>query len=377
MHFDVHLPVRVSFGEGVTGRIRELCSDKRVMIVTTGLKRSQVLDRILKDVGSPSELIVYRELEPNPSCDSIDRGARIARESRVDVIIALGGGSALDAAKGVACLRDEAKEVWQNSGGIRDYLFREKTFLRRSTLLIAIPTTSGTGSEVTNVGVFSDHERHMKQSMVSPFFWSDYAFIDPSFTLTVPEKQTAATGLDAFIHALESFWATTATPISSVTALEALRLIIENLETAYRKPDEMEARTNLSLGSLLAGIAFSQTRTTVLHAVSYPLTSWFNLEHGFACSVMVIPILKANIPFLGDRIHRLLTYLNNRSVEEFIRRIESLMISIKAPTSLKEIGVKEEDCEKIAEYAVNSPLTKLNPNPLTKESLLAILKEET
>jgi alcohol dehydrogenase len=377
MHFDFHLPVRVAFGEGVTGRIQELCSDKRVMIVTTGLKKSQVLDRILKDVGSPSELIVYRELEPNPSCDSIDRGARIARENRVDVIIALGGGSALDAAKGIVCLRDEPKEVWQNSGGIRDYLFREKTFSRRNTLLIAIPTTSGTGSEVTNVGVFSDPERHIKQSMVSPFFWSDYAFIDPLFTLTVPEKHTAATGLDAFVHALESFWATTATPISSLTALEALRLIIENLETAYRKPDEIEARTNLSLGSLLAGIAFSQTRTTVLHALSYPLTSRFNLEHGFACSVTVIPILKANIPFLGDRIHQLLTYLNKRSIDEFIRRIESLMISIKAPTSLREIGVKEEDCENIAEYAVHSPLTKLNPNPLTKESLLAILKEET
>ena len=373
--FQFFLPTNVSFGVGVTRSIGELCAHKRVMVVTTGLKRSGILNRIIREAGTPADLLVFDEIEPNPTCESVDRGGYLARINEIEVVIALGGGSALDAAKAVACLRDEREEIVAASAGIRSYLLGERAFSRRSTQLIAIPTTSGTGSEVTNVAVFSDPVNHYKKSMVSPWFWNDYAFVDPELTVTVPEKHTAATGLDALVHAIESFWAVSSTPFSEPIALEAVKLIMDHLLRAYHNPEDIGARTKVSLGSMMAGIAFSQTRTTILHALSYPLTVDFHLEHGFACSVLLKPMLQTNAPLIPKKVARLLDYLEAPSLERLLQRIEELMVSVDAPVRLKALGVQEKDLEGIADQALRSPLTKLNPKAFTLEELIAWLKE--
>jgi len=156
------LPTKTFFGVGVTQGIGELCAQKRVMVVTTGLRRTGILNRIIREAGTPADLIVFDEIEPNPTCESVDKGGFLARVNEIEVIIALGGGSALDAAKGIACLRDEREELLDASSGIRSYLSGERAFTRRHTQLIAIPTTSGTGSEVTNVAVFSDPANRLR-----------------------------------------------------------------------------------------------------------------------------------------------------------------------------------------------------------------------
>jgi len=375
MPFQFFLPTKVTFGVGVTQNIGELCANKRVMVATTGLKRSGILNKVIREVGTPADLIVFDEIEPNPTCESVDRGGYLARINEIEVVIALGGGSALDAAKGIVCLRDEREEVLSASSGIRAYLSGERAFTQRRTQLIAIPTTSGTGSEVTNVAVFSDPHRHDKKSMVSPWYWNDYAFVDPELTVTVPEKHTAATGLDALVHAIESFWAVSATPFSEPVALEAIKLVLDNLWQAFRTPEDIGARTKMSLGSLMAGIAFSQTRTTILHALSYPLTVDFHLEHGFACSVLLKPMLRTNAPMIPEKLDRLLNYLDAPTLEHLLRRIEELMASVNAPTRLRALGVQDKDLEGIAEQTMRSPLTKLNPKPFTKEELIDWLKE--
>jgi len=369
------LPTKTFFGVGVTQGIGELCAQKRVMVVTTGLRRTGILNRIIREAGTPADLIVFDEIEPNPTCESVDKGGFLARVNEIEVIIALGGGSALDAAKGIACLRDEREELLDASSGIRSYLSGERAFTRRHTQLIAIPTTSGTGSEVTNVAVFSDPANRLKKSIVSPWFWNDYAYVDPELTLTVPDKHTAATGLDALVHAVESYWALSSTPFSEPIALEAIKLILDNLTQGYRNPEDRVARTNLSLGSLMAGIAFSQTRTTILHALSYPLTVDYHLEHGFACSVLLKPMLQTNAPLIPEKMARLLDYLGSPSLDALLERIEGLMQSINAPTRLSTVGVQEEELESIADQTMRSPITKLNPKSFTREELVDWLKE--
>ncbi|HQA95459.1 MAG TPA: iron-containing alcohol dehydrogenase, partial [Thermotogota bacterium] len=201
------------------------------------------------------------------------------------------------------------------------------------------------------------------------------AYVDPELTLTVPDKHTAATGLDALVHAVESYWALSSTPFSEPIALEAIKLILDNLTQGYRNPEDRVARTNLSLGSLMAGIAFSQTRTTILHALSYPLTVDYHLEHGFACSVLLKPMLQTNAPLIPEKMARLLDYLGSPSLDALLERIEGLMQSINAPTRLSTVGVQEEELESIADQTMRSPITKLNPKSFTREELVDWLKE--
>lgn len=340
------------------------------MIVTdSGLKDIGMVDRFRKEVFPHLDPYIFAEVEPNPSCDTVDKAAAIARARNIEVIIGFGGGSAMDAAKGIACLID-------TEGSIREFLNAQKVFSSRKCLLIAVPTTSGTGSEVTNVGVFSDPQNHIKKSMVSPFFWNDHAFVDPTLTFTLPRLQTASTGLDALIHALESYWATSSIPLSETIALEAMRLIFENLQIAYEEPANRAARVNMSLASVSAGVAFSQTRTTILHALSYPITNDFHLPHGFACSMLTVPILKANFSTIREKVERLLYYLKINTFDSLIQKIESLMVSLQAPRKLGQIGVQEAHLQGIAEKTLLSPLSRLNPVAFTQSQLVDLLRKE-
>jgi len=334
---------------------------------------------VLKDIGIVDELkrtsfegfdpFVFAEVEPNPSCDTVDRGAYFAKRENVEVVVGLGGGSSMDSAKAIACLKD-------TDGKIIEYLNGEKLFLSRSCQLIAIPTTSGTGSEVTNVGVYSDKSIHVKKSMVSSFFWNDIAYVDPELTYSVPKRTTASTGLDAFVHALESYWAVTSNPVSDSMAMRSIKLIIDNLYNAFSEPENKCSRKNMSLASLLAGMAFSQTRTTILHAMSYPFTNDFGLDHGFACSLLLIPILEEFYPHSREKLDALVNFLGLKDFEELKRQIFELMNSIDAPMGLNKIGAVKGNITDIALKTNASPLSRLGPKTFSNEELEEFLMKQ-
>ena len=369
MDFKFLVPVEIHFGKDKIEQLNELIKGEKVLMVSDPtLKKIGIVDKIKDVLDDRFEIYDFCEVEPNPSCETVDRGAAIAREKDVDAIIGIGGGSSLDSAKAIACLKT-------SGGRLIEFLNNKKQFAERRPLLISIPTTSGTGSEVTNVGVYTDKENGRKKPLVTDHYWSDYAIIDPALTLTLPPRPTATTGLDAFTHAIEAYWADTTQPMSQLLSLEAMKLIVGNLERAILKQNDEEARENLMLASLMAGISFAQTRTTVLHALSFPLTNRYGLEHGFACAIAMPEVIRANYENSSDEMDRLLNYLSFEDVDSFADYMHEMMGNIDAPTKLSEIGIKEKDLDEIAEITLSAPIAELNPKKFNKEELKSLLKK--
>ncbi len=366
MDMNFFLPVKVMFGNGRIGELGSLISGDRIMIISDhALIELGFVSEVKEKIGR-TDVIEFCEVEPNPSCETVDKAAKLARDYSVDTIVAVGGGSVMDTAKAVACLVS-------NNGLIKDYLDGSKTFTSRKVRMICVPTTSGTGSEVTNVGVYTDKSSGVKKPLVSEFFWSDFALVDPRLTFSLPKSVTASTGLDALAHAVESYWAKSSQPVSEALAIRAVNLIMKYLQRAYTDGDE-ESREGLSMASLLAGMAFSQTRTTILHAISFPLTNIYGLPHGFACSLAMPEVLKLNYKVIGNKLDILIRYLGLKNIDELSNEVEALMSAIGAPRKLSEIGIREEDIDGLVESSLSSPIAKLNPAKIGREELREIFE---
>jgi len=371
MNFDISLPVKkIIFGPGRLKELKEIPENdekNNVLIVSDPvLKKLGFVSKLEKYING--EILEFCEVEPNPSCETIDRAAEIARKNDVKIVIGFGGGSSIDAAKAIACLTT-------NEGTMLEYLEKEKTFGKREVTLIAMPTTSGTGSEVTSVGVYTDKVNKNKKALMTSEYWVDYAIVDPQLTVSLPKRATAATSLDAFIHAIESYWSKNSQPFSEALSMKAMKLILSNIEKAYFEPNDLNAREELSLASMLAGMAFSQSRTTVLHAMSFPLTNIYGIEHGFACSLALPEVLRENYPYNKERFENLLKYLDFSNIEEFALKLEEIYRNIDAPLKLSEIGVKEEEIKNIAEITLDFSFYKFNPKEYDLNELIELLKK--
>ena len=369
MDYRFFLPVEIFFGKNKINQLNTLDIKSPILIVSDPiLKKIGLVDQIKQVFKKEKSFYEFYEVEPNPSCSTVNKGTHDAKEKKIKTVIGVGGGSAIDTAKAISCLID-------SNDSLQEYLFNGKKIVGRTTQLIAIPTTSGTGSEVTNVGVYTDHERGQKKPLVTDYFWPDQAILDPMITLSMPQRVTASTSLDAFTHAIEAYWADSSQPMSKLLSMEAMRLIIANLEKTYASPHDYEGREQLLYASLLAGISFAQTRTTILHALSFPLTNDYGLEHGFACALALPQIIKENYDSFKQNMDLLIRHLNFETVEQFSDRIQCIMGEVKAPTTLSEIGVKKEDLERIAQITLSAPISQLNPKKYHQEELLNLLNK--
>jgi len=369
MNFRFFLPVEIFFGKDKIKELSDRIKKTPVLIVSDPvLKEIGLVDKLKEAIRMPSDIYDFCQVEPNPSCSTVNNGTQYAKKINAKTIIGLGGGSAIDTAKAISCLI-------HTNDSLQDHLFEGKAFNKRTTGLIAIPTTSGTGSEVTNVGVYTDQERGQKKPLVTDYFWPDQAFLDPKLTFTMPAKVTASTSLDAFTHAIEAYWADSSQPLSKLMSMEAMKLIIENLETAIIEPKNYQVRERLLYASLLAGISFAQTRTTILHALSFPLTNEYSLEHGFACALALPVLIVENYNHFKDPMDSLINYLDFESVEQFSQRIHQIMVTVQAPTKLSELGVKKADIENLAYTTLAAPIAKLNPKKYTQNELIKLLNK--
>jgi len=369
MDFRFFVPVEIFFGKDKISELSELITSSPVLIVSDPtLKKIGLVDQIKEATGGQTEMFEFCEVEPNPSCATVNKGTEYAKKIGAKTVIGFGGGSAIDSAKAISCLLD-------SDSRLQDYLFNGKQIEKRNTKLIAIPTTSGTGSEVTNVGVYTDKDKGQKKPLVSEYFWPDIAFLDPMMTISMPARVTASTSLDAFTHAIEAYWADSTQPISRLLSMESMKLIIQNLETAVNDPKDYKARENLLFASLLAGISFAQTRTTILHALSFPLTNNYGLEHGFACALALPQLITANYGSLRGPMNALVTYLNFDSVEMLAQKMKEMMKNVNAPTTLSEIGIKQDDLNQIAETTLNTPIARLNPKKFNKDELIKMFNQ--
>lgn len=287
---EFHMPTEVSFGEGVSRQAGQRAHGlgAHALLVTGGssAKTSGALDRILPSLDEAGVTYeIFDRVEPNPTCDTLEEGGKSARACGAELVIGIGGGSPLDAAKGVAVLAT-------NGGPARRYFGEPPP--SEPLPLIAVPTTAGTGSEVTPYAVIVDGAD--KKTIRTPGIFPRFALVDPELTYSMPPHVTADTGMDALSHALEGILCARRNPAASHIGMEAVRLTLRHLRQACDCPEDTEARSGMCAAALLAGIVIAQTGTELIHAMGYRLTIDFGASHGRANAMLIPPVLRLYAP---------------------------------------------------------------------------------
>lgn len=327
-------------------------SMERVLLVTDSMLRvnkvTMPLESELKNKGI--ECFIYDKVQPNPTVNNVENALRIYKKNSCECIIAFGGGSSIDCAKAVgARVAYPNKSLGQLKGILR--------ILKKIPLLIAIPTTAGTGSEVTLTSVITDSEKKHKYTMNSFPLIPRYAVLDPRVTYSLPKHLTSTTGLDALTHAVEAYIGNTTTRQTRKWAVEAVSLVLNNLETAYNEPTNEKARTNMLRASYLAGAAFSQSYVGYVHAVAHSLGGQYNIPHGLANSVLLPVVLEDYGDTVYKKLHRLSVEVGIaketddkiETAEKFIDIIKQMNKRMNIPTSFPEIH--KEDIPVMAKHA--------------------------
>ncbi|AZV58332.1 iron-containing alcohol dehydrogenase [Clostridium sp. AWRP] len=348
----------------------------KAMIVTGkhSSKKTGALDKVyysLKDQGI--DPVIFNKVESDPSVITVREGVKAGKEEKVDFIVALGGGSAMDAAKAVSM-------VIGNGGDILDYeKIQPKTY---GIPIIAVPTTAGTGSEVSKFSIITDTERKIKMLISSNFIIPEIAILDPLLTMMMPPQVTAATGMDAFTHAIEAYISKAAQPMSDTFAIKAIKIISSNISRSVLKGD-IESREKMLLGQMYAGLAFSNASTALVHSMSRPLGAYYKVPHGMANAILLTEVMKFNRASCAEKFKVIAEAMGEnvegKSVREAsliaVDTIRSIFLETGLPVSLKEVGVDKDNFRKMAEDAMESKTTVLNPRKPTIEQLVEIYEK--
>lgn len=346
--FEFQMPTRILFGPGIlqnaAGEV--LAFSQRVLITTMSDLPfvGQVVD-LLKNNGI--DVTVFDECEPNPRAMICDRAADLAREKNCEVFIGLGGGSAMDTAKGAAVSIAHDAPAWEFT--IEYAESREAT--AATYPIIAIPTTAGTGSEVSRVAVLSNHETKQKGPIRSPYIYPRTAIIDPELTLSMPPKLTAATGFDALSHALERYMSEARHSMIDLLAEDAIGAVIQNLKKAIDNGQDLEARTKMMWASTQAAICIGARLNELgIHILGLPLSANLGTAHGVSLAVLVPFLLRDAAPHFPEKIRKLTELLggdaNNEECADAMRR---WLAEIGLDISLRDLDVTEETCIKLAQ----------------------------
>jgi alcohol dehydrogenase class IV len=319
-------------------------------------------------------VVIYSEIATEPAIATFEATLEAARRAEPDAVIGLGGGSAMDVAKLVAALYDGQQSV-------RDVFGIEK-LASRTLYLACLPTTAGTGSEVSPNAILLDETDELKKGVVSPFLVPDAAYVDPMLTVTLPPAVTAATGLDALTHCIEAYANRFAHPMVDLYTLEGIRLIGANLLRAVEKGNDLEARTNMALGSLYGGLCLSPVNTAAVHALAYPLGGEFHVAHGVSNAVLLPPVLEFNLPAAPERYAEIALAMGAEggaspleTAQRGLDKMRELSRRCGIPAGLSELGVPAEAIPRMAQSAMKvTRLLKNNLRELTAADAEAIYR---
>ena len=365
-------PTRRIIADGGLSSLPEIVSSfspKRILLVLgkSSFRGSPHYAALRKSLNS----YTTRESDPvehSPSISFVQSLWERLRSDPYDLVIGIGGGSVIDCAKAVRLL------LGQTEGTLEEYVEKRREFARPGPPLIAIPTTAGTGSEVTPYSSLQTAARQ-KVSLTHPWIFPDIALIDPELAHSLPRYVTACSGLDALSQAIEALWSVRHNPFSDTHAARAVSLIPDNLSRILRNPGDRSARFAMSLASCEAGLAITYTRTTAVHAVSYPLTTFFNIPHGHACALTLPSFIRYNGPSLdAERGSLICQALAAASWEEAAAKVERLIGEAGLEKSLRRMGLTESGIEVVLENGFRSDRVINNPKKVTREDLHAILK---
>ncbi len=367
MNFDFVLPSKIRYGKGIVKELNEeinKLSAKRVMIVCDkGIINAGILDQVLRLLDNEKEIVVFDEVEANPKDYNVQNGADLARKENVDVVVAVGGGSPIDAAKGIVVLA-------RQGGVIRDYV--KKTIGEDCLPLITVPTTAGTGSEVTFSSVITDTKENFKFTIKSPAIAAKVALVDPALTYTLPKHVTASTGIDALTHAIEGYTALCTEPIAEALGLYAIEYISKYIIRAVKDGSDEEARAGMMLGSLLAGLSFSHSDVASVHCMAEALGSVYDKPHGLCNSIILPYIMNENLPFVLHKYARIARTMGieDKNDESAAKKGIELIRNISAEIGLPDFNSLEIDPAKfrlLAELSVKNGSNDSNPKKMNIE----------
>jgi len=367
----------IIFGRGLLNQIgacaRRLGGHRVFLVSDQGLFAAGWVDKALRYIMDAGlEVILYDNVTCNPKDVEIEAGAQEYIRQGADVIIGLGGGSAMDAAKGIAILVS-------NGGRIRDYVGPDK-IIRPLPPLVLCPTTCGTGSDVSQFAIINDTENRCKLTIMSRCVAPDISLTDPDTLETLPDEFVCTTATDALSHALEAFFSVASTSLTDVHAIKALRLVSTSLVEAVRerRADDLE---NLSRASLHAGMAFSNSLLGIVHALAHPIGGLYDANHGSINAILLPEVLKYDIPVVTDKLPELAWGLGHRmdgthgSASEVVQeRLAAMLDAAGAPRSLRSIGVKRDDLPELARRALKDVCIVTSPRQADEQDLLAILE---
>lgn len=371
------LPTRIIYGAGVISllgdELRKIEAKKIMVITDKGIVRSGLLGKLENILSSEGfDFMVFDDIEANPKDYNVEECGKVAMDNDIDTLVAFGGGSPMDAAKAAAVIA-------RQGGKIKDYQGKDKIGID-CIPIITIPTTAGTGSEVTFSSVITDTDRNFKFTVKSPYIAAKAAILDPELTISAPPMITASTGIDALTHAIEGYTAKVTEPIAEAMGLYAVEYIASSIFTAVNDGGNLEARDKMLMGSLMGGLSFSHSDVASVHCMAEALGSVYDAPHGLCNSILLPYVMEHNLVECEHKYARIARAMgiddkNDRSAaEKGIEHIKTLSEEIGLP-GLSSLKVNPDDFEKLAEMSVENGSNESNPRKMDKETYVQLFRK--
>ena len=377
MNFSFATASQVIFGLNSSEKLSQLLVGRHRVLMVSG-KNSKKSEKLAQHFVKGTE-VTFFQVEHEPTTTVVNEGAKLARQKQCDAVVGLGGGSVIDAAKAIAAMAT-------NPGDLSDYLEvigAGKPLTKQPLFCIALPTTAGTGAEVTKNSVIKSLEQNVKVSLRSDAMYPDIALVDPGLTYSMPPALTASTGVDALTHLLETFVSNQANPFIDMICREGLTRVSRSLLTAYNNGNNEQARTDMSLAGMLGGMALANVKLGAVHGFAGPMGGMYPIPHGTVCASLVSAVIETNIEALKENgkdlskfteLARILTGSEGAVAEDAIVWTENLVRELKIP-SLSEYGLSEADFPVLVQKAKAASSMKGNPVVLNDAQLNWILEK--
>lgn len=365
--FNYYMPTKLLFGPGKVAGIGEIAKQygKKALIVTgrTSTKKSGLLDRVVSYLKKEDiECFIFDKVQSNPLTTTTEEGATFAKQKGCDVVVALGGGSTIDAAKGIAFMA-------VNDGDVTDYIFGKAQ--SGALPIIAVTTTAGTGSEGDSLAVLTNPENNDKKSLKSQFIYPKVSIIDSELMTTLPKHIIAPTGIDVMCHAMEAYVAKNSNPLSEIMALKAIELVSKNLVSVYKNPNDLEAWSSMAFANTLGGMVIDASGVALAHGLEHPVSGLLDVTHGEGLAALLVTWMEysyesslekfANIAkALGEDVSGLSI---GDSAKKSIEGIKKLLSELNLTKKLSDLGVKEEHIEWLSNNALKTMIYAINNNP--------------
>ena len=385
--FNFYFPTQITMGAGRMKELGKICKihgSKLFVVYDPFLKGSDTVENFRKDFEfNDLPYVEYCDVEPNPRNTSIDEGAAICVKEKCDIVVVVGGGSAMDTAKAIALVAVNGGNCWEYTERQNETVKRPKA---KGLPLIVIPTTAGTGSEATCYSVINNPSLKRKCTIINPFLYPTVSIIDPEIMVSVPPELTALTAIDTFAHSFEAYISVKANPASEILSIKSIELFAESIRDVYKNGHDIEARSKMAMSCALGGMAILLVGVTLPHALGQPLGAYTDAPHGGALAACLPQVVEWTIPYCAEKIARISDILSPDAVSgldviskaaELPKILRLLYKDLNIDVSFSKYGLKEEEIENFVNFCYTAFKQDIDghPKPVVRDDVVMLVKK--